>query len=213
MTAVFRPFWHGCGTDAGVRDGCQLTAPPLRPGEPLSQRHRCGRMPYALLRVGTLQWNHLSVRGLPMASGGADGAAGSKDDGTSSPRRLPARGIPPDPIPSTEDASPRRLPARGIPPDPIPSTEDASPRRLPARGIPPDPIPSTEDASPRRLPARGIPPDPIPSTEDASPRRLPARGKPPDPNPGEVRTSGKPGKPAKEHRGRPGRGSREDDDL
>ena len=26
MTAVFHPFWHGTGTNAGVRDGCQLTA-------------------------------------------------------------------------------------------------------------------------------------------------------------------------------------------
>jgi hypothetical protein len=27
MTEVFRPFWHGRGTDASIRDGCQLTAP------------------------------------------------------------------------------------------------------------------------------------------------------------------------------------------
>ena len=27
MTAVSRPFCHTCGTDAGVRDGSQLTAP------------------------------------------------------------------------------------------------------------------------------------------------------------------------------------------
>jgi hypothetical protein len=27
LTAVFRPFWHGRSTDAGIRDRCQLTAP------------------------------------------------------------------------------------------------------------------------------------------------------------------------------------------
>lgn len=26
VTAVFRPFWHGRGTDASIRDGCQLMA-------------------------------------------------------------------------------------------------------------------------------------------------------------------------------------------
>ena len=27
VTAIIRSFWHACGTDADIRDGCQLTAP------------------------------------------------------------------------------------------------------------------------------------------------------------------------------------------